>query len=459
MQVAIIGTGYVGLVSGTCLAYKGHKVICVDKQRDVVEKIAQGVSPIHEKRLDEKIKKVIHNKNLSITTDLSEALYSADVAIIAVGTPFKDGAIDLKYIKQVSKEIGLYLKNSDNYIVVTVKSTVVPTTTDSIVLPILERSSGKKCGKDFGLCMNPEFLREGNAVEDFMNPDRIVIGSFDEKSSSVLQRLYADFDAPVITTSLRTAEMIKYTANSLLATLISFSNEMANISAVVGGIDIKEVMHGVHVDHRLNPVVNGKKINPGILTYLEAGCGFGGSCLPKDINALISFAKEYETKTPILEAVISTNNEQPLRLIELLRSIYPKLDGIKLAILGLAFKPNTDDTRESPAIPIVNTLLRSGATISVYDPVVGEEFTSNIAAGKITYAKSWEDALSEADAGILITMWPQFKDITQDKLIELMRRPIIIDGRRMLNRMKFNRNSYFGIGYRPDNLIKDNNSC
>jgi UDPglucose 6-dehydrogenase/GDP-mannose 6-dehydrogenase len=218
-------------------------------------------------------------------------------------------------------------------------------------------------------------------------------------------------------------------------------------------------MHGVHADHRLNPVVNGKKINPGILTYLEAGCGFGGSCLPKDINALISFAKEYETKTPILEAVISTNNEQPLRLIELLRSIYPKLDGIKLAILGLAFKPNTDDTRESPAIPIVNTLLRSGATISVYDPVVGEEFNSNIAAGKITYAKSWEDALSEADAGILITMWPQFKDITQDKLIELMRRPIIIDGRRMLNRMKFNRNSYFGIGYRPDNLIKDNNSC
>ncbi len=452
MNIVVIGAGYVGLVSSACLACKSHTVKCVDKQSDVIKKIIQGESPIYENGLDKILKKVIDNRRLSPTTDLTKALQGAEVAIIAVGTPFKDGAIDLSYIKQVCKEIGLWLKYNDNYIVVTIKSTVVPSTTDSIVLPILERISGKKCGKDFGLCMNPEFLREGNAVEDFFKPDRIVIGSIDEKSSSVLQNLYSDFDAPVIATSLRTAEMIKCAANSLLATLISFSNEMANISAVVGDIDINEVMRGVHLDHRLNPKINGNFLNPEILSYLEAGCGFGGSCFPKDVNALISFAKERGTKARILEAVISTNNKQPLKLVEILKTLYPKLDGIKVAILGLAFKPNTDDIRKSPAISIVNALLDSGVNVSLYDPTVGEEFNSHIVSGEVRYARSWEEAVHNADAGIIITRWPEFKAITQEKIKRLMRCPIIIDGRRMLNREEFERNLYHGIGYRPSSL-------
>jgi len=454
MNIAIVGTGYVGLVTGACFASKGHKVTCVDMKEDVVDQINKGITPIYEKGLDELLQNVVSGNMLHATSDLDGALEGSDVAMIAVGTPYSDGKIDLGYIKQVAEDIGLWLKRSNNYIVVVIKSTVVPATTDSIVLPILENTSGKKCREDFGLCMNPEFLREGNAVDDFMNPDRIVVGSIDEKSGSIMKEIYKVFDAPIITTSLRTAEMIKYTANSLLATLISFSNEMANISASVKEIDIKDVMTGVHLDKRLSPIVNGKLIKPGILTYLEAGCGFGGSCLPKDVKALISFAKEHKTKVPLLKAVISTNNEQPLKLIELLKTVNPNLNGKKIAVLGLAFKPDTDDIRESPAIPVVNELLENGAVVSACDPLVGKEFDSNVIPGKVIYESSWQDALRDADAGILITMWPQFKEITEEKLIRLMRNPMIIDGRRMLDRNEFENGLYLGIGYNPESIHK-----
>jgi len=454
MNIAIVGTGYVGLVTGVCFASKGHKVTCVDQKEDVVNQINSGISPIYEKGLDELLKKTISNNSLNSTKDLDSTLEGADVAIIAVGTPFKNGGIDLTYIRQVSEDIGLWIKNSNKYLVAVVKSTVIPTTTDSIVLPILEEKSGKKCKEDFGLCMNPEFLREGNAVDDFMNPDRIVIGSMDEKSSLVMKELYKDFDVPIITTSLRTAEMIKYTANALLATLISFSNEMANVSASVEEIDIKEVMNGVHLDKRLTPKVKGKLIKPEVLTYLEAGCGFGGSCFPKDVKAIISFAKNHGTKVPLLESVVSINNEQPFKLIELLKSVYPDLNGKKIAILGLAFKPDTDDIRESPAIPVIKALLDNGAEVSACDPLVGKEFDSCIIHGKVKYTSTWQDAVRDADAGILITMWPLFNEITQGKLKELMRNPVIIDGRRMLNRGKFEKGLYYGIGYNPKSIQK-----
>lgn len=444
MKVSVVGTGYVGLVSGVCLAAKDHQVVCVDIDQEKVNRINQAIPPIYERGLEELLKENI-NKNLKATTDLKKAVHETDLSLIAVGTPFDGSAIDLKYIEAVSRQIGEALKDKSNYHVVIVKSTVVPGTTDDVVRPILEEASGKKAGPDFGVGMNPEFLREGEAVQDFMSPDRIVLGGIDDKTLDVLEELYAVFEGvDKIRTSPKTAEMIKYTANSLLATMISFSNEIGNLCTALGGIDVVEVMRGVHLDKRLSPILpDGERIVPSFTTYLEAGCGFGGSCFPKDVKALIAHGKKAGRPMQLLDSVIQVNENQPQQVLSLLKKHIPSLKEAQVAVLGLAFKPGTDDMRESPAIPIVQELLAQETKIKAYDPVARHEAEKLFGNGQIVYCDELAQTLEDVQAVVLLTRWDEFNQVP--KLLESMEpQPVFIDGRRMLDKNSIA--NYDGIG-------------
>ncbi len=446
MKISVIGAGYVGLVSGVCLAEVGHNVICVDIDENKIANIKQGIPPIHEKGLTELLQRNINN-SLHATSNLKEAVQNTEVSIIAVGTPFNGEEIDLQYVENVAHEIGAALKHKSNYHVVIVKSTVVPGTTDQLIIPIIENASGKSAGRDFGVGMNPEFLREGAAIDDFMNPDRIVLGGIDEKTHCLMEEIYAPFKGvDIIKTNNKTAEMIKYAANSVLATMISFSNEIGNLCTSLGGIDVVEVMNGVHKDKRLSPIMeDGSRITPGLLSYLEAGCGFGGSCFPKDVNALVSHGYKAGNPMMLLHSVIEINKKQPERVLSLLSKHFSNVDGLKIAILGLAFKPETDDMRESPAIPIVQKLLNNGAILNAYDPVANTEAEKLFGNQNIIYYENLKDSLHGVDVIILLTRWNEF-----EKLPEIVKtlnpQPLLIDGRRMLNKYDFER--YEGIGFR-----------
>lgn len=444
MKISVIGTGYVGLVSGVCLAEKGHQVICVDQDKDKVDKINRGISPIYEKGLDELLRKNIGH-SLRATTDLRSAVLETDLSMIAVGTPFDGQNIDLTFIEEVSRQIGAALRDKSTYHLVVVKSTVVPGTTDAVVLPILEQASGKRAGSDFGVGMNPEFLREGEAILDFFSPDRIVLGGMDERSIGILAELYRVFEqADKLRTNNKTAEMIKYTANSLLATMISFSNEIANLCTAIGGIDAVDVMKGVHLDKRLSPILaDGSRLVPSFTTYLEAGCGFGGSCFPKDVKALIAHGKKFGETMQLLDAVMRINEQQPGHVISLLNKNFSTLNGIKIAVLGLAFKPGTDDMRESPALPIVRELSTRGASINAYDPVARTEAEKILGNHNITYCADLAQAIDGVQAVVLLTRWEEFRDIPR-LLAGLDPQPLFIDGRRMLDKRSVAR--YEGIG-------------
>ena len=444
MKVSVVGIGYVGLVSGVCLAEKGHQVTCVDIDQEKVDKINEAIPPIYERELEELLKKNVPG-NLKATTDLPKAVLETELSLIAVGTPFDGNEIDLKYIKEVAHQIGQALRDKSGYHVVVVKSTVVPGTTDEVVRPILEQASGKKAGVDFGVGMNPEFLREGEAIQDFMFPDRIVLGGIDEKSINALEELYSVFEGvDKLRTNPKTAEMIKYTANSLLATMISFSNEIANLCTDLGGIDVVEVMKGVHLDKRLSPILpDGDRIMPSFTTYLEAGCGFGGSCFPKDVKALISHGKKAGRPMQLLDAVIQVNEHQPQQVLALLKKHFPSLKGVHVAVLGLAFKPGTDDMRESPAIPIVRELLAEKAIVKAYDPVAKHEAQKLFGNHQIVYCDDLVQTLDNVEVVVLLTRWQEFRHIPE-LLTHLDPQPLFIDGRRMLDKNSIAR--YDGIG-------------
>jgi len=444
MKVSVIGTGYVGLISAVGLADVGHNVICVGRDQEKVKKINQGIAPIYEKNLKRLLHKHI-GTNLSATTFLNEAIAATDITLIAVGTPFDGHKIDLRDIEEVSRQIGRALASKNSYHLVVVKSTVVPGTTDSRVLPLLEKFSGKKAGEQFGVGMNPEFLREGKALEDVMFPDRIVLGGIDKKSLRVLSKLYEPFgDIDIIKTNTKTAEMIKYAANSFLATTISFSNEIGNLCATIPDVDVVDVMRGVHLDKRLSPILpNGKRIIPQLTTYLEAGCGFGGSCFPKDVKALISYADQRGYEMRLLKSVMTINAEQPQQILSLLHKYFSSLEGKCIAVLGLAFKPDTDDMRESPAIPIVNALLKEKAIIQAYDPVAVGTAKKIFANDAIGYQDNFHGAIKGSDAVIVLTSWKEFKTIPQ-VLSTIKQAPLLIDGRRFLNKSKIVK--YAGIG-------------
>lgn len=450
MDISIIGTGYVGLISGVCLAEKGHHVTCIDIDDSKVEKINNCCPPIFENGLDVMLSKNIIEGRLKASNNLRKAIMESELSIIAVGTPFDGGKIDLSYIKKVAQDIGVILKDKETYHTVIVKSTVIPGTTNNVVLPILEQFSGKKMGKDFGVGVNPEFLREGCAINDFMNPDRIVIGGNDEKVIKKLIELYDVFDnVDRIITNNTSAEMIKYASNSLFGTLISFSNEIGNICALTPGVDIKDVMVGVHLDKRLNPILaDGGRINPGFLSYLEAGCGFGGSCFPKDIKALISYAEDVGEVPRLLKSIVEINQNQPYKLIQALEKYHKSFKDLNVAILGLAFKPDTDDMRESPAIPVIESLLQRGAHIRAYDPVAKEEAKKVFGTKNIKYLDTLNDVLLNVDVVILITKWDEFNNLDQ-LLYGLEQRPLIIDGRRMLNKNDYEK--YIGVGLNNEN--------
>ena len=446
MQISVIGCGYVGLVSGVCLAEKGHAVVCVDIDQAKVDRINRGEPPIHESGLEELLHRNLRGR-FRATTDLREAVINSDLTIIAVGTPFAGDEIDLRFIKEAALQIGAVLKEKSAYHVVLVKSTVVPGTTDEVVTPLLEKASEKKSGQDFGVGMNPEFLREGEAVSDFLNPDRIVLGAIDNRSADVLDDLYLPFHgADKLRTNPRTAETIKYAANSLLATMISFSNEIANLCSAIGGVDVVEVMHGVHLDKRLSPILsNGQRIVPGFTTYIEAGCGFGGSCFPKDVKALIAHGEKVGSPMRLLSKVVEVNELQPGRLIDLIKRHHPRLEQLAVSVLGVAFKPGTDDIRESPALPVLDILLKEKAKVTVFDPIATAPLRAAFQGRPITYANQLKEALNTADVVVLMTRWKEFKDVPR-LIAGRSVQPLIVDGRRMLDKDSVHR--YEGIGLR-----------
>ena len=444
MKISIIGSGYVGLVTGLCFAEKKYKVICVDNDKTKVRKINNGNTIIFEKGLDKLLSKNL-NKNFTITSNLEYAVINSDITFIAVGTPFHGNSIDLSQVKEAAKSIGKILLKKKDYHLIIVKSTVIPGTTDNTVSPIIEKYSKKKLGEEFGVGMNPEFLREGSAVNDFMKPDRIVAGCNEKHSADIIRRVYKPFNkAEILVTNNKTAEMIKYANNTLLATLISFSNEIGNLCSSIENVDSLDVMKGVHFDNRISPVFKSKKIFPGIISYLNPGCGFGGSCFPKDLSAIISFGDKQKEKMSLLKTVRSINKLQPSKIVKIIKKKFNNnLNDKKIAILGLAFKEGTDDMRESPSIPIISTLLANKANIIAYDPVAAGEAKKIFSKKKIKYSRSLTSVVKNVEAVVILTPWPEFKNL--HKIISRLKvKPLIIDGRRVLNKNDFS--EYFGIG-------------
>lgn len=438
MRVSIIGTGYVGLVTGACLAEKGHEVTCVDIDAGRVAALNRAESPIFEAGLDELLRKNVGNR-LRATTHLEAAVLESEVTLIAVGTPFDGSNIDLAAVLTAAKQVGGALRRKDYHTVV-VKSTVVPGTTDGSVLPALEAASGKKAGGDFGVGMNPEFLSEGEAVNDFMFPDRLVLGGIDERTIDKLDELYKAFpDAPRIRTNTRTAELIKYASNALLANLISFSNEIANLGAAIGNIDSVDVARGLYLSQYFR-TRNAEGLPP-ITAFLKAGCGFGGSCLPKDVKALIAHGKKFGQPMPLLESIIDINHKQPQQIVALLRKHWPKLAGRTVAVLGLAFKPETNDVRESPAFPIIRALLDQGAVLRAYDPVAMPDARKAFRDSRVSYADSLKAAVADADAVVVVTPWKEFVELPA----LLDPRVVLVDGRRAFDKNSVPR--YEGIGW------------
>lgn len=442
MNIAVIGSGYVGLITGLCLSHKGHNVRCIDVNREIVDNLNKGFPNFYEEGLEKLLKSQLEQKRFLAFTKLSLLDIKVDIIIIAVGTPSDlEGNINLEYIKIASKEIGKFIKNIKYHVSIVIKSTVLPGTTDKLIKNILEKESGKTLN-EFGLGMNPEFLREGSAIDDFINPDRIIIGSEDQKTRSKLTQIYKDWNCEILFVNCRTAEFIKYSNNCFLALQISTSNELANLAFELGGVDIEEIMYGVHLDKRWNPIINGKRINPGILNYLKAGCGFGGSCFPKDVKAIRNLGKERGVRMRMLESIIDVNNIQPLRVLDILSDI-KNLHNRNVLFLGLSFKENTDDIRESPALKILPELSKKVKSIFAHDPMaIGNLKKEKIFFKNLEYIENWEDKISETEVIIILTNWKEYKKLESLNLES----KILVDPRRIINRKKVNAKEYLSIG-------------
>lgn len=411
----MIGSGYAGLVNAVGFAHLGNKVTCVDIDRKKVDMINGGKSPIYEEGLEDMLSRALRKGDIKATTDIRSAVMDTDLTFIAVGTPSRDdGSIDLKYIEGVSRDVGAVLKDKDGYHLVIVKSTVVPGTTEDVVGAIIEEVSGKVRGKDFGLAMSPEFLREGKAMDDYLKPDRVVVGEYDKRSGDILFELNRPLTDNIIRTDIKTAEMIKYTSNAFLAVKISFTNEIGNVCKKLG-IDVYDVMKGVGADFRISPY------------FLNAGCGFGGSCFPKDVKALIAKSREVGYEPALLQSAIDVNKSQPKKMVELLRKYCDDLKGKDVTVLGLAFKPGTDDIREAPSLVIIRELLDCGARVTVYDPCAMENVRA-VFGQEISYAQSKEDALDASDMVMIVTEWDEFRDE------ELYRGKFVVDARKALDK-------------------------
>ncbi|EZH66376.1 UDP-glucose 6-dehydrogenase [Bacillaceae bacterium JMAK1] len=433
MKLTIVGTGYVGLVSGVCFSELGHEVVCIDKMEDKVTQLRSGVSPIYEPGLEELLQKNIQAGRLTFDTDLSASATSSDVIMIAVGTPqSEDGSADMTYVHTVAKEIGQALPSTGQYVVVN-KSTVPVGTADQVK----EIIHSMNADVDVAVCSVPEFLREGSAVQDTMNPDRIVIGTSVPWAKDRLVQLHEKLATgdKIVFTNEKSAEMIKYAANSFLATKISFINEMANISEHVGA-NIDDVVRGIGSDRRISP------------HFLNAGLGYGGSCFPKDVKALVNMAETHDYEPQMLHAADRINEKQRFKPLDrLLTKFNNNIKGKQIAILGLAFKPNTDDMRYAPSIDIIHELVKAGAIVRAHDPIA-QKAAKPFLPNNVTLVETMEETYADADAVILITEWAEYKAINPTDLISHMRGNFVIDGRNAFDADAYKNAGidYYGIG-------------
>lgn len=417
MNIAIVGTGYVGLVSGACFAEMGINVTCIDTNKNKIDSLRDGVVPIYEPGLEEIVRKNSKAGRLHFTTRLESVLDTTEVIFSAVGTPSdEDGSADLSYVLEVARTVG---KNMNRYLVFVTKSTVPVGTSKKIKSAIEEELSRRGLDIEFDVASNPEFLKEGAAIEDFMKPERVVIGVESSRAKSIMTKLYKPFTLigdRLIFTDVASAEMIKYAANSMLATRISFMNDIANLCELVGA-DVDQVRKGIGSDSRI-----GAK-------FLYPGCGYGGSCFPKDVKALIKTAEEHDYNMQVLKAVEAVNERQKAVLFDKLNTYFKgELKGKVVSLLGLAFKPETDDMREAPSLVLINKLLQSGCEVQVYDPVAMNECRRRI-GNSVSYHKDLYQAVANSDAMLLVTEWKEFRVPDWNKIKQLMSTPLVIDGR------------------------------
>lgn len=434
MHISVIGTGYVGLVSGACFAEFGIEVICVDKVKEKIDMLDAGEIPIYEPGLDVIISKNVKEGRLKFTTDIAEGIKNSLAIFIAVGTPpNEDGSPDMTAVWQVAKEI---CEHMDEYKVIVNKSTV-PVGTGKKLKAFIDKN--KKHDVNFSIVSNPEFLREGSAIEDFMRPDRVVIGAEDSEAMAIMKDLYSPLyliETPMIITNIESAEMIKYAANAFLATKISFINEVARLCEIVGA-DVNQVAQGIGLDNRI-----GKK-------FLHAGPGFGGSCFPKDTQGFVQMARENNFDLKVVSATIQVNEEQRQFAVDkIVRVLGDDVEGKTLGILGLSFKPNTDDMRDAPSIPIVNALVSRGATVKVYDPVAMDESKKVLNGSKVIYCTNSYEVAEKSDALVFMTEWNQFRKLDMEKIKGLLKEPIMIDLRNIYDpqTMKNLGFTYVGVG-------------
>ncbi len=426
--------GYVGLCTAVCFAKRGFRVYGVEVDEEKRKKISKGISPIHEPGLDALIKTTLKSGKLSCDSDYSDAVSQSDVTFVTVGTPSRDsGEIDLRFIESAAAEIGHVLRAKRDYHIVAMKSTVVPGTTEGTVKRIVETSSYRKIPSEIGLCVNPEFLREGTAIEDTMSPDAVVIGSSDKKTLKVMSSLYRMFYGrrlpQMITLSTSSAEFVKYSVNTFRATQLSFLNTLANLCEKVPSADIDQVVMGLSTVTGLDR------------RYLRSGLGFGGSCLPKDVRALKALCKTSGVNPSILEAALDINEKQPLKVLDLSRALLGDITGKKIALLGLAFKAGTDDIRESVAIKIANALSLAGAEVRAYDPKAMPNSKRELHP-KVSLLTDVATCLAGSDLCVIATEWEEFRRISPSLVVKHMKSPVMIDGKRLLDAAKF---ATFGI--------------
>ena len=424
-KISVIGVGFVGLTMSVCFASRGFSVYAVEQDTRKVEAINRGLPPFYEPMLEELLNRAIKNGTFACTTNYKDSIINSDITFITVGTPPREnGDIDLSFLINAAEEIGNILKYKKEYHLIVVRSTVIPGTTEGVIKPIIEEKSNLKVGLDVGLCMNPEFLSEGSAILNILNPSRIVIGEYDKRSGDMLENFYRSFYGeecpPILRVNIPTAEMIKYASNIFLAARVSLINEIANICEKVKGVDVVKVAEGVGLDPRIGSL------------YLKAGLGFGGSCLPKDLKALINFSRSLGYEPEMLKATLNVNERQPFRILDVAKEAVGDLKGKRVAVLGLAFKPETSDVREAPSIKIIKHLLDEGADVVVYDPKAIEE-VKHIFNNKIVYAKSALECIRGADCCLIVTEWEEFKSLKPEDFLREMKKPVVIDGRRIFN--------------------------
>ena len=420
MKISVVGSGYVGLITATGLASKDYDVVCIDIDEGKIDMINRAEPPFYEDKLAEALQIYVKQKaNLKADPDY-EALLNSDATFICVNTSRNSGEnADFSHVQQSTKRIGEVLSRKEGYHVVITKSSVVPGTTEEIIIPLLEQYSGKRAGKDFGVAANPEFLQEGRALQCFLNSDRIIVGEYDQRSGDFMQDIYKGFGAPIMRTGIRTAEMIKFASNAFLATKISFINEIGNLCKTLG-IDVYQVAEGMGRDPRIGR------------PFLDAGIGFGGSCLPKDLEALLYKYKKIGETSAILSAVTQVNKAQPLKIIEIARRRLGELRSKKIAVLGLTFKPDTDDIRNAPSIEIIRQLLNQGAQIKAYDPKAMPK-AQEVFSQSIQYGNSAQDTIEGYDYVLILTEWNEFKDEN------MYAGKMVLDGRRALDPEKAKR--------------------